>query len=192
MPKLPQSNFPSLGLCSASIDGKSIPVEWTWSYSSNTTSGPTIQNCIIGDPFSWPKVWPKNPWDKYPWRDLRPEREIREILQKDTANKMYPPHNIIEVSENEQHLEYAVAGMDIDKIEITVDQDTLIIDYSPDKDERIYKTKGISTKKFRKELELDEYWEVKEASFNNGILTIIVIRNIPEDKKPQKIKILHK
>jgi len=52
-----------------------------------------------------------------------------------------------------------------------------------------YVYKGISSRKFSKSFTLAEFTECESAKMENGILSIILEKNIPEDKKPQKVKI---
>ena len=49
--------------------------------------------------------------------------------------------------------------------------------------------KGISTKKFFKTFSLAEYTEPTDATMENGILTITLKQELPEEKKPRSIKI---
>ena len=56
-----------------------------------------------------------------------------------------------------------------------------------DKDEYLYK--GISTKKFFKTFSLAEYTEPTDATMENGILTVRLKQELPEEKKPRTIKI---
>ena len=49
--------------------------------------------------------------------------------------------------------------------------------------------KGISSRKFSKSFTLAEFTECESAQMENGILSITLEKNIPEDKKPQKVKI---
>ena len=52
-----------------------------------------------------------------------------------------------------------------------------------------YVYKGISSKKFSKSFTLAEFTECESAKMENGILSITLEKNIPEDKKPKQIKI---
>ncbi|NBN99612.1 MAG: hypothetical protein EBV19_10305 [Flavobacteriia bacterium] len=49
--------------------------------------------------------------------------------------------------------------------------------------------KGIATRKFTRTFALGEYMEVDRAEMADGILSVFVERNIPEEKKPKTIKI---
>ena len=105
-----------------------------------------------------------------------------------TDIKGYPHYNIKKLNDNKWIIELAIAGFDKDNINIEVKDSIMTISGELDSsDEYIYK--GISSKKFSKSFTLAEYTEVKSAEMKNGILSISLEKNIPEDKKPQKVKI---
>jgi len=105
-----------------------------------------------------------------------------------TDIKGYPHYNIKKLNDNKWIIELAIAGFDKDNISIEVKDSIMTISGElQSTDEYIYK--GISSKKFSKTFTLAEYTEVESAEMKNGILSISLEKNIPEDKKPQKIKI---
>ena len=58
-----------------------------------------------------------------------------------------------------------------------------------DKAERDFLYRGISTRSFKRQFSLAEYVQVKSAAFDNGLLTIELVREIPEAMKPRRIAI---
>ena len=104
----------------------------------------------------------------------------------------YPPHNIIKIYENEYDIEMAVAGINTENIDIELKENTLKISYTPVKLEREYVYHGISEKSFVKTFTLHDYVIVDSASVNDGILTISLRVEVPEEKKPRKIVIMGK
>ena len=84
----------------------------------------------------------------------------------------------------------AVAGFSKDNINISIDNDSLII-----KGELVEVTdaevihKGIAGRKFTRTFALGEYMEVTGAKLEDGLLTINITRIVPEEKKPKTIKI---
>lgn len=105
-----------------------------------------------------------------------------------TDIKGYPHYNIKKLNDNKWIIELAIAGFDKDNINIEVKDSIMTISGELESsDEYIYK--GISSKKFSKSFTLAEYTEVESAEMKNGILSISLEKNIPEDKKPQKVKI---
>lgn len=105
----------------------------------------------------------------------------------------YPPHNVIDAGEGEQLIELAVAGFAPEDITITVERGILSIEgVLPDGDIRIFYHQGISSRRFVKSFSLNEYVEVTNAEFSDGILTITIKEEIPEMLKPKVIEIKRK
>jgi len=101
----------------------------------------------------------------------------------------YPPYNVIKEDEDTYVVELALAGFDKSDIDVTVDQDTLIVKGEREKKEAAYAHKGIANRSFTRSFALGEYMEVTKAEFENGMLSVTVERIIPEDKKPKSINI---
>lgn len=102
----------------------------------------------------------------------------------------YPPYNVIELDEDTRVLELAVAGFDKSEISVSQDNRKLIISGVKNKeDDKKYLHKGIAQRKFTKEYALWEYWNVSNVDLNNGILYVVIKREIPEEKKPKKFEI---
>ena len=112
-------------------------------------------------------------------------------LQKTNAKVSYPPYNVLQFSEDEYRLDLAVAGFDKDEISVTVKDGSLVItgEVDSDYDEDTYLYRGIATRKFTRSFALGEYMDVESAEFENGILSVLINRVIPEEKKPKSITI---
>ena len=102
----------------------------------------------------------------------------------------YPPYNVIELDEDTRVLELAIAGFDKSEISVSQDNRKLVISGVKNKeDDHKYLHKGIAQRKFTKEYALWEYWNVKSVDLNNGILYVVIKREVPEEKKPKKFEI---
>lgn len=104
----------------------------------------------------------------------------------------YPPYNIIKYGPNQFAIEIAVAGFDLEEIDIDVEGHNLTItgEKNPEnKEEGTYVHKGISTRSFKRSWPLGENVEVKGAVIKNGMLTINLERIVPESMQPRKIAI---
>lgn len=105
----------------------------------------------------------------------------------------YPPHNVIRIDDDNQELEFALAGFTSDDVNIEVKDNVLTITGEKEvEDDRNYVWRGISARKFTKQFSLTDHWEVENASFADGILNISLHREVPEALKPRTIKIEHK
>jgi molecular chaperone IbpA len=102
----------------------------------------------------------------------------------------YPPYNIERSGEDHYRITLAVAGFGASDISVTAEQNALTIEgKTSDGDARRYLYQGIPARPFRRVFSLAEYVRVKQASFRDGLLTIDLVREIPETMKPRKIQI---
>jgi len=106
-----------------------------------------------------------------------------------TDVKGYPHYNIKKLDDNKWIIELALAGFSKDDIEIEVKDNVMTINGELKEENNEYVYKGISSRKFSKSFTLAEFTECESAKMENGILSIVLEKNIPEDKKPQKVKI---
>ena len=102
----------------------------------------------------------------------------------------YPPYNIEQVSEEELRITLAVAGFSMDDLEVTTEDNQLVIRgrNSEDESERIYLHRGIAARQFQRSFVLAEGIEVVAARLEDGLLHIDLARPIPEPEV-RKIKI---
>jgi molecular chaperone IbpA len=102
----------------------------------------------------------------------------------------YPPYNIERLSDDRYQITLAVAGFSPDEISITAEQNVVTIEGNKaEKAEREFIYRGISTRLFKRQFSLADYVQVKGASFDNGLLKIELLREIPEAMKPRRIAI---
>jgi len=101
----------------------------------------------------------------------------------------YPPYNIRRKADNRYILEIAVAGFRRKDLEVSLDNNTLVVEGMRDTTENEYIHKGVSTRNFKRTWSLARYMEVDRADFEDGILKLELKRNLPEELKPKKIKI---
>jgi molecular chaperone IbpA len=106
------------------------------------------------------------------------------------ANDTYPPYNIERAGEDHYRISLALAGFTPDEVTITAEQNVLTVEGSKSqKTETEYLYQGISARPFLRTFDLAEYVQVKGASFQDGLLTIDLVREIPEAMKPRSIAI---
>jgi molecular chaperone IbpA len=107
-----------------------------------------------------------------------------------TAEDNYPPYNIERSDENHYQISLALAGFRPDEVAITAEQNVLTIEGAkPQKRETEYLYQGISARPFRRTFNLADYVQVKGASFEDGLLKIELVREVPEALKPRRIAI---
>ncbi|MFQ6333922.1 Hsp20 family protein [Methylophilus sp. 3sh_L] len=103
----------------------------------------------------------------------------------------YPPYNIELVDENAYKIVMAVAGFQRDELEIETEHQALRVTGRKAKKEQesTYLHRGIATRDFEHKFQLADHVKVTGAQLENGLLTIALVREIPEALKPRKIEI---
>jgi len=102
----------------------------------------------------------------------------------------YPPYNIERAGEDHYRISLALAGFSPEEISITAEQNVLTVEGAKaHKTDLEYLYQGISARPFRRTFNLADYVEVKGAAFENGLLKIDLVREVPEAMKPRRIAI---
>ena len=107
----------------------------------------------------------------------------------------YPPYNIERIAANggepeKLRITLAVAGFSEDQIEVTVEENQLIIrGRQQDEKTREYLHRGIAARQFQRAFLLADGIEVKSAELAQGLLSVDLVRPQPE-RIVRKIKIL--
>lgn len=104
----------------------------------------------------------------------------------------YPPYNIERLNDDSWAITVAVAGFAPEELEVTVENNQLKITglraADADKD-REFIHKGIASRNFTHVWTLGQHVEVSEAKHENGLLTVNLERQVPEELKPRRIEI---
>lgn len=109
---------------------------------------------------------------------------------RQTTDDGYPPYNIERSGEDQYRISLAVAGFGVNDITVTAEQNTLTIEgRKPDGAAREYLYHGIAARPFRRVFNLADYVQVKQAFFQDGLLVIDLVREVPEAMKPRRIQI---
>jgi molecular chaperone IbpA len=121
-------------------------------------------------------------------------QETAELLANTATNGTYPPFNLKKTDDNVYVIEMAVAGFGKHQIEMTLEENKLIVKgdtaiEGQTKDETPYLYKGIAERPFTRAFTLADNVEIKNAQLMNGMLKIWLEHMIPEHKKPKKINI---
>lgn len=105
----------------------------------------------------------------------------------------YPPYNIERMGEDEYRITMAVAGFAEQDLSINVNGGTLIIagrkatETKEDKGQFLHQ--GIASRAFERRFQLADFVEVRGAQLENGLLHVILKREVPEAMKPRSIAI---
>lgn len=111
-------------------------------------------------------------------------------LELAPAQAGFPPYNHVQIDENTYEVVIAIAGFSPEEVSVKLDNNLLTIEgKKAHPDANVYIHKGIALRDFSREFRLGQYIEVDSAEFRNGLLTIKLVRNIPDEKKPRVIEV---
>ncbi len=117
------------------------------------------------------------------------ESALRDSKQPDN----YPPYNIEKLGTDEYRITMAVAGFSDEDLSIVTQNNVLSIEgritQREDEDNVEYLHRGIATRAFERKFNLAEHVKVVDAELKDGILSIKLMREIPEEAKPRYIPI---
>jgi len=102
----------------------------------------------------------------------------------------WPPYDIAKTGEDDYRITMAVAGFSEDELSVTQEQNMLLVAGKKSADENAqYLHRGIAGRSFQRRFQLADHVRVEGATLVNGLLTIDLRREIPEEMKPRRIAI---
>jgi molecular chaperone IbpA len=112
-------------------------------------------------------------------------------LLDNTARPDWPPYDIEKKTENEYRISMAIAGFGPNDIELTQHGTTLTIvgQKKAQEDGRQVLHQGIAFRNFKQTFNLADHMKVSAANLENGLLSIDLVREVPEQLKPRRIEI---
>jgi FixJ family two-component response regulator/HSP20 family molecular chaperone IbpA len=119
-------------------------------------------------------------------------RLVDAATRVDSASLAYPPYNIEKTGEDAYRLTMAVAGFSPAELDITVQENTLLVTGKAQKEDEnggAYLHRGIARRTFERRFSLADHMKVVGASLDNGLLYVDVVREVPEAAKPRTIEI---
>lgn len=120
-------------------------------------------------------------------------RMIDGALKMDERALSYPPYNIAKLSEDAYEITMALAGFTLDELNVVAEHNILTVSGSQadtaEDSEKTYLHRGIAARSFERKFSLADHVKVTGASLKDGILTLQLVREIPEESKPKQIAI---
>jgi molecular chaperone IbpA len=127
------------------------------------------------------------------WRSTVGFDRLFDLIDQSTrwsGEDNYPPYNIERTGEDTYQISLALAGFSPEDVTVTAEQNVLTVEgRKAENGEHQYLYKGISARPFRRVFNLADYVQVKNASFEGGLLKIDLVREVPETMKPRRITI---
>ncbi|SFB50892.1 molecular chaperone IbpA [Rhizobium sp. NFR07] len=115
---------------------------------------------------------------------------LLENAQRVRSPNDWPPYDIIKTDDDTYRISIAVAGFSQDDLDITFQSNLLMVTgKKQDAVTEAYLHRGIAGRPFEHRFELADHVRVNGADLSNGLLTIELVREIPEALKPRKISI---
>jgi molecular chaperone IbpA len=112
-------------------------------------------------------------------------------LLENSVRPDWPPYDIEKLSDHEYRISMTVAGFKQSEIEITQHGADLLVtgQKAAPEEGRQFLHQGIATRSFKQVFNLADHVKVVDASLGDGLLSISLVREIPEQLKPRKIEI---
>ena len=103
----------------------------------------------------------------------------------------YPPYNIERTGENAYRVEIAVAGFKPEELHVEVKEGVLTVQgrKAANDEPRKFLHRGLAERNFDRKFQLADHVVVKEARIADGLLSIDLVREVPEALKPRQIPI---
>jgi molecular chaperone IbpA len=116
--------------------------------------------------------------------------DLLENAQRAHSISDWPPYDIVKTGDDSYRISIAVAGFGQDDLDITFQSNLLTV--TGKKQEASadgYLHRGIAGRPFAHRFELADHVRVTGADLSNGLLSVDLVREIPEELKPRKISI---
>ncbi len=111
----------------------------------------------------------------------------------DESEVSYPPYNIEQTGEDAYRIVMAVAGFREGDISLVQRASSLAISGKQEKaqEDKKYLHRGIAARAFERRFTLADHIKVTGASLADGVLSVDLVREVPEAMKPRTIQIVN-
>ena len=118
-------------------------------------------------------------FDRITTNSIGLDRTIQNFWE--STNARYPPFNIIQENNHEATLEIALAGFKKKEVKVYTEHGKLIVEgKKEEKKENEYVHRGMAQRSFQRGWQLTDDVEIKEVSFEDGLLSIHLGKVVPE------------
>ena len=118
-------------------------------------------------------------FDRITTNSIGLDRTIQNFWE--STNSSYPPFNIIQENNHESTLEIALAGFKKKEVKVYTEHGKLIVEgKKEEKKENEYVHRGMAQRSFQRGWQLTDDVEIKEVSFEDGLLSINLGKVVPE------------
>lgn len=129
-------------------------------------------------------------WETYTPFGVGLDDFFRQLDKLHDSGSNFPKYNIITNSEDSHTIEIALAGYNQDQLEVAVEKNILTVKgKKEEEDNRNYAHRGLALRNFERSWQLGEDVLVGEPTFANGLLSIELTRQVPEERKRKVLPI---
>lgn len=118
--------------------------------------------------------------------------DLFETALRNEPGSSYPPYNVEKHGDDEYRIVVAAAGFQEEDLDLQVEKGVLTISggkREASNDSVTYLHQGIAQRAFKLSFRLADHIEIKSAGLSNGLLSIDLLRVIPEEAKAKRIPI---
>jgi molecular chaperone IbpA len=127
-------------------------------------------------------------WETYTPYSIGLDETFSRLEALAGSGSSYPPYNVVNGDDGRTVLEVALAGFTSEEIEVSTERHVLTVAATKSREdkERKYQHKGISQRSFARNWQMAEDVEVENVEFEDGLLTIVLRKELPEKQKKKK------
>ena len=120
--------------------------------------------------------------DKITRNSIGMEEYFDRIFKLHETQTNYPPYNLIQVNNVESHLEIALAGFKKGEVNVFTEYGKLFVEGQREdtESEKTFIYKGVASRSFKRAWTLSDDTEVREVTFEDGLLRIVLGKIVPE------------
>lgn len=117
--------------------------------------------------------------------------DLLDAVASQNGTSGYPPYNIEKTGDDAYRIVMAVAGFNEAELNLIQRENELVVTgkAQPSSEDKEYLYRGIAGRDFERHFQLADHVKVVAARLANGLLTIELVREVPEEKKPRAIRV---
>ena len=118
--------------------------------------------------------------------------DLFETALRNEPGSSYPPYNVEKHGDDEYRIVVAAAGFQEEDLDLQVEKGVLTISggkREASNDSVTFLHQGIAQRAFKLSFRLADHIEIKSAGLRNGLLSIDLLRVVPEEAKAKRIPI---
>ena len=114
-----------------------------------------------------------------------------DAIDSNNARPEWPPYNIERSGEHQYRISMAIAGFGPNEIELTQQGNTLMVAGRKEREEHQQEMlhQGLAFRNFAQTFSLAAHVKVTKATLENGLLSVELTREVPEELKPRRIEV---